>query len=440
MDNMSYTQETMTRRNIINMMRQGKLNANPIGQRPGIPSKTKPTQIINAMLNKFFTGAIILRDIREDEKAQEMYPNQQYLVIDGGNRTRAMRDFEEGKIFSKYGFINQIDADDFLDAEETVIVFKCSAAEATQVFRTINSTTVVNDMEMIMANEDSQVAKYIRSLTKSYIEYKNQPHELFSVRIKQGTTDLIIPSHFTQQHINPRREWDEFVSVVLVKCINGMKNVDAGYPVISDLVENDLPISDNVKNNVKNTLDAALKCLDFAKNKRYSKVTFGAFQMVYFELMSQRARIINFKEFSRLLWSVNTILDKKYQDKNDSIQSAKKAFGKGEVQSKLAKEYIREMGDLEGIVNFSERSASQTKKYNDLAEKGFKDTDGNVLHYDDAEWSHLTPHAEGGTEAIMERKSLNHTNLTQEEQKLITKFRSESPVKFTPMIAGGRRK
>jgi hypothetical protein len=228
--------------------------------------------------------------------------------------------------------------------------------------------------------------------------------------------------------------------VVLVKCINGMKNVDAGYPVISDLVENDLPISDNVKNNVKNTLDAALKCLDFAKNKRYSKVTFGAFQMVYFELMSQRARIINFKEFSRLLWSVNTILDKKYQDKNDSIQSAKKAFGKGEVQSKLAKEYIREMGDLEGIVNFSERSASQTKKYNDLAEKGFKDTDGNVLHYDDAEWSHLTPHAEGGTEAIMERKSLNHTNLTQEEQKLITKFRSESPVQFTPMIAGGRRK
>jgi len=40
MDNMSYTQETMTRRIIINMMRQGKLNANPIGQRPGIPSKT----------------------------------------------------------------------------------------------------------------------------------------------------------------------------------------------------------------------------------------------------------------------------------------------------------------------------------------------------------------------------------------------------------------
>jgi hypothetical protein len=418
-----YTSTTMTRGDIINMMRRGKLNANPIGQRPGIPSKTKPVAIINAMLDEFFTGAIILRDIRNDKSAQEMYPNQDFLVIDGGNRTRAMRAFEEGKITSKYGKINEIDADKFLNTEETVILFECTAAEATEVFRTINSTTVVNDMEMIMANEDSQVAKFIRTQTQMYQEYKNKTHPLFDWRIKQGTTDLRVPVNFSGQHVNPRREWDELVSVVLVKCLNGMKNVDAGYPIISKLVDEDQPLSENVKNNVKTTLDAALKTLKFAKNKRFSKVTFGVFQMVYFELMGQRARIIDFEEFSRRLWSANALLDKEYSNREESIMSDKKAFGKGEVQSNLAKVYLEKMGDLEGVVNFSARTASLTEKYNDLAEKGFMGADGEVLEYEDAEWSHITPHALGGTEATMERKSLNHMNLTMEEQLMIQKFR-----------------
>ena len=422
----TYENTTMTRGQIITLMRHGKLNANPIGQRPGIPSRKKPVAIINAMLDEFFTGAIILRDIREDAKAQETYPNQDYLVIDGGNRTRAMRDFEQGKFASKYGKINELaNADDFLNAEETVILFKCTAAEATEVFRTINSTTEVNDMEMIMSNEDSQVAKFIRTQTQKYQEYKNDTHELFDWKIKRGTEDLRVPVNFVGQHVNPRREWDELVSVVLVKCLNGMKNVDAGYPVISKLVDEDEPLSENVKRKVKATLDAALKTLKFAKSKKYSKVTFGAFQLVYFELMSRGARIIDFDEFSRRLWSANAALDEKMREKNDSIMSKKKAFGKGNVQSVLAKEFIQEMGDLEGVVNFSSRSASLTKKYNDLALKGFTSADGEILEYDDAEWSHLTPHAEGGVEATMERKSINHLNLTLEEQMMILKMREQ---------------
>ena len=42
----------------------------------------------------------------------------------------------------------------------------------------------------------------------------------------------------------------------------------------------------------------------------------------------------------------------------------------------------------------------------------------------DVEWSHTVPHAEGGTEATMERKSIIHLNLTMEEQLLILKRRS----------------
>lgn len=419
---------TMSRRDIINKMRHGKLNANPIGQRPAIPDKSKPVKIINAMIDEFFTGAIILRDIRKDEKAQEMYPNQEFLVIDGGNRTRAMRAFDDNQIVSKYGKINEIDADKFLNTEETVILFECDATEATQVFRTINSTTVVNDMEMIMSNEDSSVAKFIRTQTQRYPEYKNSIHDLFDWRIKQGTDDLRIPKHFTGQYVNPRREWDELVAVVLVKCLAGMKNVNAGYPIISKLIEEDKVLSDNVKKKVKTTLDSALKVLKFARNKRYSKVTFGVFQLVYFEIMGQGGRIIDFDEFSRLLWSANAKLDRKYDKDGYSIMSKKKAFAKGEEQSLLAKEYIEEMGDLEGVVNFAPRTASYDQQYKELAEKGFKDGDGNNLEMKDAEFLHFTPHSEGGTEGIVERKSLNHIIPTYEEALMLQKLREEKEV------------
>jgi hypothetical protein len=84
--------------------------------------------------------------------------------------------------------------------------------------------------------------------------------------------------------------------------------------------------------------------------------------------------------------------------------------------------------DLAGIVNFSARSASLNEKYNDLALKGFLSADGGILEYDDAEWSHITPHADGGTEATMERKEINHLNLTMEEQMLILQMRNKQTV------------
>jgi len=436
---MTHTTELMNRREITNLIRTGKLHPNPIGQRLAVPSMTKPIEIINAMLDGFFTGAILIRDIRPSDDvdpkfwkaARKKYPGRDFLVIDGGHRSRALRNFEENKIVSQYGKINQIDdkeANDFFDTKETVIIFRCTSKQATQIFRTINTVTHVNEMEKIMANEDSEVSEYIRKNTTSYAEYRNQPHELFSVRIKQGTNDLIIPSNFSQQNINPRREWDELVAVVLVKCLAGMKNVDAGYSVIEKLVDEDEPLSQTVQKKVRTTLDDALKVLKFAKKSKYSKASFGVFQLVYFEIMGQGGRIIDFDKFSRLLWAANATIDRKYDKDGSSIMSKKKAFAKGGEQSTLAKEYIEEMGDLEGVVNFSPRTVSYSQKYNELAEKGFVDVDGNILEMKDAEWSHLEPHAEGGTEATMERKSLNHINLTLEEQLLIKKLREEKSV------------
>tara|TARA_B100001093_G_C26827113_1_gene1014514 strand:- start:142 stop:1470 length:1329 start_codon:yes stop_codon:yes gene_type:complete len=436
---MTHTTHLKTRREITNLIRTEKLHPNPIGQRPAVPSMTKPIEIINAMLDGFFTGAILIRDIRPSDDvdpkfwkaARKKYPGRDFLVIDGGHRSRALRDFEENKIVSQYGKINQIDdkeANDFFKTEETVIIFRCTSKQATQIFRTINTVTYVNEMEKIMANEDSETSEYIRKNTASYAEYRNQPHELFSVKIKQGTNDLIIPSYFSQQNINPRREWDELVAVVLVKCLAGMKNVDAGYSVIENLVDEDEPLSQTVQKKVKTTLDDALKVLKFAKKTKYSKVSFGVFQLVYFEIMAKGGRIIDFDKFSRLLWTANATIDRKYDKEGSSIMSNKKAFAKGEVQSALAKEYIEEMGDLEGVVNFSPRTATYDQQYKKLAERGFVDADGNVLEMKNAEFLHLTPHSEGGTEGIVERKSLNHIIPTYEEALMLQKLREEKGV------------
>ena len=86
------------------------------------------------------------------------------------------------------------------------------------------------------------------------------------------------------------------------------------------------------------------------------------------------------------------------------------------------------MGDLEGGVNFAPRTASYDQQYKELAEKGFKDGDGNNLEMKDAEFLHFTPHSEGGTEGIVERKSLNHIIPTYEEALMLQKLREEKEV------------
>jgi len=400
---MEYSNQTFTRRKLVNLAVSKELNPNPIGQRPPVPNRKKSIGIIDSMISGQNTGMIILRDISNDADAQKMYPGVKYLVIDGGHRIRALRDFFQGDLCSSTGSFLEVDSS-FLDIDELVCVYECTASEATMIFRTINSTTPVNDIEMIMANEDSSVAKFIRSQTKAYAEYGNECHRLFDLKLKRGG-NMKIPALFTAQDINPRRRWDEFVAIVLLKCI-GNGNVDAGIANIESLVENDEPLSENVMNKVKTCLNFAA---DVAPSRGYNDKTFAAFQAVYFEL---GGKIIDKEKFKKELWkahveltgSTKTSVD---DDTKKLNRIALTRFKRGSDQSEIAQKYIDIM-DIDGAVNTANRTISRREKWEMLMKQGgVCAIDLKPLDLDEAEFGHTTAYSKGGSEGVIIRRSHN---------------------------------
>ena len=94
---MSISHNTRSEKNTVKELAQlakKKINPNPIGQRPPVSvGYNKSKGIIDSLLKGFSIGEITLRDIREDALNQKIYKGCDFLVIDGGHRLRAIRDF-----------------------------------------------------------------------------------------------------------------------------------------------------------------------------------------------------------------------------------------------------------------------------------------------------------------------------------------------------------
>ena len=125
-----YTQKTA--HEIIQLVLTGKLNPDPIGQRPPTSQGySKSQEIVASMLSGVGIGMITLRDISQDEEMQKVYPGVHYLVIDGGHRVRALVKFYTNKFsvnkkkFKDYG----IDLNDYHVALD---VTTCTSQEAVE--------------------------------------------------------------------------------------------------------------------------------------------------------------------------------------------------------------------------------------------------------------------------------------------------------------------
>ena len=174
----------MSAQDIIGKTLCGKINPDPIAQRPPVTSgSSKSERIVESLISGYGIGMLTLRDIRVDADMQKIYPGVEYLVIDGGHRVRALKDFYTGRFAikqpdgHKYIF-NQLDWLDFNSFEIPCTIVTCSSIEATIMFRNINTTTLVNFMEMVMSNEVSEICKQDRSRVKYYKEYNNSIHPL----------------------------------------------------------------------------------------------------------------------------------------------------------------------------------------------------------------------------------------------------------------------
>lgn len=443
---MEYTVEVMSAQKIVDLLNTGKLNPDPIGQRPPVSSGVKKSvAIIKGLMNGYGCGILTIRDIRNDTKAQKIY-GCDYLVIDGGHRCRALKAYYSGKIVvngEKY-----IDSDfDLNQVQIPVDMRVCTSKEASILFKNINTTTPTNFMEMIMSDEESSMCEYIRKQTSYVREYNNEPHPIFEKILKPD--GKLVVTHWFDQQPNPRRRWDEFVAIATIRAI-GKGLVDAGQTEIEELCNNDAPLSSSTKTMVNDFLDATLRLRQFRKFQLNDAI-FSAFSVYYFGLVGKHGKFkisseeTFFKNFmstyTRLTGKQDRALEEKTLEYKGTTQFVKEFVRKYRRHSadSTAQKIVFDLftkyskGDIIGItVLDSTRSLSKTDREEALAAQGYVCAiDGLPLNLDDAVFGHDTPWSKGGKSELdngaMIRAEHNRDmgTVTLDEYRLILSMRGQ---------------
>jgi hypothetical protein len=440
----TYSQKTALE--IIQLTLSGKLNPDPIGQRPPTSQgHSKSEEIIKSLLSGVGIGMVTLRDISEDEEMQKIYPGVHYLVIDGGHRIRALIKFYQNKFpvnKKKFKELN-IDLSNFQVALD---ITTCTSQEAIEKFRNLNQTTPVNPMEMLMCDDQSQICRAVRSLTRYYQEYKNEPHELFeAVFDKHG----VEKSKFFDMAPNHRRKWDEYVFLALIKS-HGGGNVNAGIPKFYDAVDQEYNGNSIATKTVLKTVERFLD--DIAgiayQRKPYKLNTdvFAALQLVWFALYEKNKnfKIDDYTKFYESFLTGYSLLtgnaDTTYNNKTikyggdvhlikEFVRKNITNFSDGDVQKECAKLILEEMGDDYGVIfRDAKRSLTTSEREQKLAIQGFKCAiDGEPLRLEDSVWGHDTAWAQGGElmDGAVIRKTHNRDmgTTTLDEYRMILDMR-----------------
>jgi hypothetical protein len=447
---MQSTFNVRTVRELIDLAVSGKLNPDPISQRPATSSGHKKSQeIIEAINSKLGVGMITVRNIQLDPKMQEVYPGVIYLVIDGGHRIRAMVEYYTNKFKLNGKFFKEIDDhEEFLNYQIPFENIVCSSSEATKIFKTRNKTTSVNFIEMIMCDDESVICREVRSRTKFYREYQNKVLPAFSVITKDGDTK---PECFDTD-VNPRRKWDEYVFIAILKAISG-GNVDAGQREIETLVQEEYRGKNPVSKRVLVVVDrffADLVSFRYERGKKLNGDIFAAFQAVWFALYERNTEFTishNWKFMSSFMESYSRCTgtgDRTYNNKivnigtadeeelvnfKEFIRANTKNFSNSIVQRKCADFLLEEMGNDIGVTfRDAKRSLSSAQREERLAIQKYKCAiDNESLTLQDSVWGHDTPWAKGGAleDGAVIRKSHNTDmgSTTLDEYRLILDMR-----------------
>lgn len=446
---MKQTPGILTIQEIIELTLSKKIHPNPIGQRPPVTKTFKKSEeIVASVLNNYGMGLITLRDIRNDAEAQTIYPGYDYLVIDGGHRIRSVVDFfscrfaVNGKTFS---LMSDLDLSEF---SVQICYCVCTSREATDLFRSINTTTAVNSMEMVMADEESKVCREIRSRTSFVKEYNNSPKPLFD--IDTDPRGNVKTKCFSEDMPNPRRKWDEYVAIAMIKAIGG-GNVDAGQREIEKLA-----YGPAITKTALNVVDRFLEdSLLFKKNRssngttKFNSDTFAAFQLVWFGLYGEckEFTISDYSKFTRefmrvyslLTGTSNTLLNdetiavkKGREFLKEFFRKNQKNFSNSLVQKECFNQFMKLTAiDKLGVVNRTEkRSISSSEREERLAIQGYVCAlDGAPLSLEDSVWGHDTPWAKGGNlgDGAVIRNSHNRDmgSTTLDEYRSVLQWRKE---------------
>lgn len=400
---------------IVQLAITGKLNSDPIGQRPPTSQGySKSEEIIKSLLSGVGVGMITLRDISQDAGMQEIYPGTQYLVIDGGHRIRALVKFYQNRftVNKKKFKDHNVDLNDIKIALD---ITTCTSQEAIEKFRNLNQTTPVNPIEMLMCDDQSAICRHIRSFTRYYSEYKNEPHPLFDSSFDKHGDEK---AKFFDMAPNHRRKWDEYAFIAMIKSSGG-GNVDAGiarmYGVVEDEYNGNNIANKTVLKNVERFFDDIAALARYRKPYKLNTDVFAAMQLVWFALYEKNKnfKIDDYQLFYESFMSGYSLLtgknDTTYNNETimfsgethmikEFVRTNMKNFANSAVQKKCAELILEEMGDDIGVVfRDAKRSLTTSEREEKLAIQGYKCAiDGVQLRLEDSVWGHDTAWARGG--------------------------------------------
>ena len=427
------------------LIRDLALNPNPIGQRDSTEEAAQSIKnegIIRAIISGTGIGLLIFRDIVHEKALQALYNNVKMLVIDGGHRLRAIKNFIDGMFYvtiagKKYFWedLSDYDRKKILDYVVSVDVKVCTSEEAMRIFKDHGSATKINAYEMLMSDDVSEITEFVRKLYRSYAEYDyNKFHPIFETTFNNRVDEV---GTYFEGSPNKRALWSTYVFTVLIKAIAG-SNVDAGVKNAMDLVKRQYNsdqslITPQVANTVNRFFDDLLKYKKVT-GKKITIYEFGFFESVWFQLLSTyglNGFKLNMEEFAkpfaqlRAALTGNTNKSPYYgltiEDEDGDIANLRelirkyvKAFSYGEKQSFAAKKILEEYKTNyrnRGIIEMHQRSVSRKTREELLELSGRRcyidiKTDhcplqGKELSLDDSVYGHDLAHSKGGKDGMV---------------------------------------
>jgi len=412
----------------------GWLHPNPIGQRmPTINGidNVKNKGIIEAILKGNGIGTITVRDISNDKEMQKIYPDVKWLVIDGGHRTRAIKDYMLNR-FSVFGKKYKELSDEWQEYFKSSLINIdrkiCTSQQAIDIFRDLNKTTQVNGYELIMCDDESLICKYVRSYVRSVEEYKNTPHKIFALK---DSSKGIIGEHF-QDSPDKRALWATMMFIVIHKVL-GKGNVSAGEKETLKLIEEEYAGNNKLTKSAQSVVDRFwddLLRFQIVRPGNIPLKLFGAFQLVWFHLYEQnpRFKIDEMQYFVIKFMQVYKTYNKQsnneyFEDERKYVWDNLDAFSKEEEQRKIAAQLIEDMGEPEefGVLfRAKKRNLTKREKEDKLIDQGYRcffdiHTDkcpqqGKLLTLDESIGAHDIPDSQGGNpeDAVVSCETCNN--------------------------------
>ena len=202
----------------IRELRDMNIDTQPVGQRLPVASlkngESKSQSIIRTIFEGVQIGLITVMKLNRKARRKLMSNKSDfdYESIDGGHRKRAILAYLNNEFAVNGKLFRQLDKEEqeqFLDLKLSFCYYEyLENAAKGRIFRTLNTTTDVNFIEMCNSYGDIAIANLIRQTSRLVPQINNSFHELFGFTI--GSKDT--PNYKYLNFDNDRLRIDHMVA------------------------------------------------------------------------------------------------------------------------------------------------------------------------------------------------------------------------------------